>query len=198
MFFSPQAQAWPAVTLANYGDFVNITVFSNGREVYRELVKVWGIPFAAIVLRGSLENENLHDEHLNFLTVLIQGSAAHLHDALIRLRARRDNFEDFCFHVQDVAWPRRPGPRNFAAETYRPAAEPHSSGYAKAHACRGGVPAAGGEAAENAVVACHFIEVEWLRIEFRGKCLHAIRFHAIRTGDEPLADLQIVQVQSVS
>jgi len=175
-----------------------MTAFSNGREVFRELLKMREIPFASIVLRGALENDNFYHEHLNFLTVLIQGSAAHLHDALIRFRARRDNFEDFCFHVQDVAWPRRPGPRNFAAEADRPAAEPHSSGHAKAHACRGGVPAAGGEAAENAVVARCFIQVEWLRIEFRRKCLHAIRFHAIRTGDEPLADLQIVQVQRVS
>lgn len=59
------------------------------------------------------------------------------------------------------------------------------------------VPPAGSERSERALLGSCLIEVEWLRIELRGKSLDLIRIQPMWRTDESLADVQVFEMEAL-
>ena len=112
--------------------------------------------------------------------VLIDGNAPHFDDALIRLRARRRDFEDFAFDAQRVARTHGPGPRNFSAQANHSASERQPSSDHQSHRRSRRMPAACGEPAKNTALGSRFVQMKRLRIKFRGERFHPIFIHLIQ------------------
>src|SRR5262249_12816307 len=111
--------------------------------------------------------------------VLIEHRAAHGHDALLRLRTRRRDVNNFTFDVQSIAWPRGLGPGDFSAQAYNAVREWQTAGSQEPHGNGGGVPAAGRQPSKNARLRCRFVEMEWLGVERGGELFNIRRFHQI-------------------
>ncbi len=126
--------------------------------------------------------------------MLIEGSASHNHNALVRLGARRHDFNDLAFYAQRVAGTRGAGPGNLAAQARHSARKWKTLDH-QTHRRGGRVPPAGCEPAKNAALGSRFVQVKGLRIELRRKRFHANRIHVVRVGSEALPDAQIVQIQ---
>src|ERR1039458_9723974 len=128
---------------------------------------------------GALERQNLPGEHLHWLPVLVQRSAAYLHNALVRFRARRQYFDDLAFHPQNIASARGPWPSDIPAQTDDARGERQSGCDQEPHGDRSGVPAARSQSSKDAGLGSRFIQVERLRIELRGERFDTILVYPI-------------------
>jgi uncharacterized protein (TIGR03435 family) len=134
---------------------------------------------------------------LYWLAFLIERGVSYSHDSLIGFGPRRDDLDDFAFHVQDVAGARGARPFDFASQADGSRGEGQASlGDNQTHGDRGGVPSAGGQALKNAGLGGGFVQVEGLRIELCRKGFDSLLGHLICAGGEFLADAHIVEIQS--
>jgi hypothetical protein len=128
---------------------------------------------------------------------LIQSSAFHFNDRLVWFGPGGQNLEDLAFHPQSISWPGWFGPCQLAAEPDDPIAQRQSSGHHKPHGDCSGMPPARGQPAEHGGLSGCLIEMKRLRIEFRCECLDPLLIHPIGVGREPLADVQIFQIEAL-
>src|SRR5580704_11338588 len=81
----------------------------------------------------ALQHQELGGQHINRFSALIEHRASHGDDALMRLGARRRDFNNLTFDVQDVAWTRRSWPRDFSAHADEAVRKWKTAGYEKPH-----------------------------------------------------------------
>src|ERR1700689_3196987 len=143
---------------------------------------------------GELEDEDFCGEQLHLVAILIERDVADAHDGLIGLGARRNDFEDLAFHAQRIARTHRLGPNDFATEADDAGRQGQTAVNEETHGHGSHVPAAGGESAENAALGSGFVQMERLRIEFRGEGFDASFVHAVDRRGEALADGEVVQI----
>ena len=126
--------------------------------------------------------------HLHGFVVLIQRRGPYLDDSLVRPRLRGSDLEHFAFDAELIRWPNRSRPTEFVKTGAHDAASgPQIAVDQESHGDRSGVPAACGETAKHRLSGGSFVEMKWLRIEFGGKALDAVRIDADAPGHEGLS-----------
>jgi hypothetical protein len=131
----------------------------------------------------------LHDVAVGGLCEVFGG-----HHAAVGAGARWGDVDHRGFDVQHIAGPGRARPGNFAPAADNALGQGHAAGHKQPHAECCGVPAAGGQAAEEGRYRCLFIGMEGLRVEFFRKRLDVVGGNRLRPGDKSVAWLEIVQI----
>src|SRR5215467_12356703 len=125
------------------------------------------------------EHEELCSKKVDSFPVLIEHRATHGHDALLRLRTRQRDFDNFTFDLQSIAWPRGLGPGDFSAEADNAISEWQAAVNQEPHGNGGGMPAAGRQSFKDARPCRRFVEMERLGVELGGELFNTRRFHQI-------------------
>lgn len=134
---------------------------------------------------------------MHWLAILIQSSAFHSNDRLGWLGPGGQNLEDLAFHPQSISRPRWFGPCQLAAEPDDPVAQRQSSGDHKPDGDCGGMSPTRGQPAEHGGLSGRLIEMKRLRIELGGERFDSLFIDPIGVGREPLADVQIFQIEAL-
>ena len=147
----------------------------------------------SLLCRAAWDHE-IADKDLHRLALLIERRRADLDHSLFRSRFRGSHLEHFALNAQLIPRPYRTRP----AEFVEPGANDTADGLdvafdQEAHGKRGGVPAAGGKSAEQALARGLPVEMKGLRIELAREAHDFCRRNRYRSCREALADVQIVQ-----
>src|SRR6185437_3822339 len=146
-------------------------------------------------LARALPYKHLAGQGLHHLALLIFGHAFNRDHAALRPRAGRGHRQHLAFHLEHIPRAHRPGPVDFGPGADQPAGNGHAAFYQQRHGDAGGVPAAGGQAAEKTGLGRHFVGVEGLGVEACGKALDLVRRHGAGIADEALAHREVFQKQ---